>query len=87
MDKSSIKYMIERILEYAGETIVESNENMTDSFLQGKRLAYTEILDVIQIELKANGESLSEYGMDIDEINNEDFIVEWNIANEAAIKD
>ena len=79
--------MIERILEYAGETIVESNENMTDSFLQGKRLAYTEILDVIQIELKANGESLSEYGMDIDEINNEDFIVEWNIANEAAIKD
>ncbi len=82
MDKNSMKYLIERILEYAGEAIVESNNDMTDSFLQGKRLAYTEILDVIQIELKANGESLEEYGMDIEKINNDDYIVEWSLASE-----
>lgn len=46
------------------------------------RLAYTEILDVIQIELKANGESLEEYGMDIEKINNDDYIVEWSLASE-----
>lgn len=61
MNNGSIDYLIERLLEYAGEAIVESNENIDDVFLQGKRLAYMEILGTINTELQANGEDYEGY--------------------------
>ena len=50
-----IEHLLERIEDYANDAKSELKNNKDDIFYQGKELAYTEILDVINTELIANG--------------------------------
>ncbi len=61
----TIEYIIARVLDNAKDAIEEAKENKEDLFYQGKRLAYYEILDTIKNELEAHGQSLKEFGLDI----------------------
>ena len=65
MSESEIKYIVARVLENANDAFKESTENKDDDFYKGKKLAYYEILDTIKNELKARGQDLKEFGLDI----------------------
>lgn len=65
MNESEIKYIIARVIENAKDARDELTENPDDEFYKGKRLAYYEMLDTIKSELKARGQDLKEYGLDV----------------------
>jgi len=66
MSEAEIKYIIARVLDNANDAFEEATENKDDDFYKGKKLAYYEILDTIKNELKARGQDLKEFGLDID---------------------
>lgn len=65
MSESEIKYIIARVIDNANDARDESKEDPDDEFYKGKKLAYYEILDTIKSELKARGQDLKEYGLDV----------------------
>ena len=65
MSESEIKYIVARVLDNANEAFEEAESDKDDDFYKGKKLAYYEILDTIKNELKARGQNLKEFGLDI----------------------
>ena len=65
MSESEIKYIVARVLDNANDALEEASADTDDDFYKGKKLAYYEILDTIKNELKARGQDLKEYGLDI----------------------
>ena len=65
MSESEIKYIVARVLDNANEAFEEAESDKDDDFYKGKKLAYYEILDIIKNELKARGQNLKEFGLDI----------------------
>ena len=66
LSASELKFIVSRILDNANETIEESKSSGNDKFIQGKKLAYYEVLDTIKSELEVRDISLKEFGLDID---------------------
>lgn len=64
ISQSEYKYIIMRVLERAFESINESTDQ--NEFMNGRKLAYYEIADIIKSELDVRDIDLSEYGLDID---------------------
>lgn len=65
MNEEEIKYIVSRVIDNANDAFEESKENADDDFYKGKKLAYYEILDTIKNELKARGQDLKEFGLDV----------------------
>ena len=68
-DKVSIEgiaYIVRRIVERAREAVEESNDNREDGFMDGRALAYYEVLDILRTELSVREISLEEIGLDFD---------------------
>lgn len=65
MSEEEIKYIVARVMDNANDAFEEAEENGDDDFYKGKKLAYYEILDTIKNELKARGQDLKEFGLDI----------------------
>ena len=65
MSESEIKYIIARVIENANDANEESKAEPDDDFYKGRKMAYYEILDTIKSELKARGQDLKEYGLDV----------------------
>ena len=66
MNDAVIKFIIARVIESANVSLEESNQNESDDFYKGRKLAYYEILDTIKNELDARDQDLKEFGLDID---------------------
>ncbi len=62
--KERLKYIIERLLERSSETLQEQKKNTEDEFIDGKCLAYYEMLDIIRTELEVSDADLKEFGID-----------------------
>ena len=58
-----LKYIISRLMSYAKDASEALKENRKDVFYQGKDLAYTEMKDVIENELRAFGKEPRDYGL------------------------
>lgn len=68
-DKVSIEgiaYIVGRIVERAREAVEESKDNREDGFMDGRALAYYEVLDILRTELSVREISLEEIGLDFD---------------------
>ena len=65
MSESEVKYIVSRVLDNANEAFEDAESNKDDDFYKGKKLAYYEILDTIKNELKARGQDLKEFGLNI----------------------
>lgn len=65
MNEEFIKFIVSRVLDNANDAFKEAKQNTDDDFLEGKKLAYYEILDTIKNELVAREQDLKEYGLDI----------------------
>ena len=59
------KYIINRVLERAFESIREAQESDND-FDNGRKLAYYEVADIIKSELSVRDADLKEFGLDVD---------------------
>lgn len=66
LSEESLKYIIARLVENANEAVEESNKDRSDSFNQGRRLAYYEMLDILKSELDVREADLKELGIDFD---------------------
>ena len=60
-----IAYIVGRI-ERAREAVEESKDNREDGFMDGRALAYYEVLDILRTELIVREISLEEIGLDFD---------------------
>lgn len=58
MTNEFLRHLIARILENAQEAAADLAADKKSEFKSGRRLAYYEVLDIIQAEAKANGLSL-----------------------------
>jgi hypothetical protein len=65
MSEAEIKYIVARVMDNANEALEDAKADRDDDFYKGKKLAYYEILDTIKNELKARGQDLKEFGLDI----------------------
>lgn len=63
LSEDTLKYIIARLLENANDAVHESENNKSDTFCQGRRLAYYEMLNVLKNELDANGADLEKLGL------------------------
>lgn len=61
-----IGYIVTRIVERAKEAAGEAKEDKTDSFKDGRSLAYYEVLDILRTELEARDLDLKDIGLDFD---------------------
>lgn len=61
MNEETLKRIIARVLDNANDAL---NEEKSE-FVDGKKLAYYEVLDTIKNELKINDADLKEFGLDI----------------------
>lgn len=68
MRDETIRYIIARVVDNVNS--IDPSEN--NDFINGKKLAYYEVLDTIKNELIANGVDLREFGLDI---NLEEFLL------------
>ena len=59
-----LKYIIARVIDNANDTVKESKENPKDAFIDGKKLAYYEVLDTIKNELDVSEQDMKELGLD-----------------------
>ncbi len=59
-----LKYIIARVIDNANDTVKESKENPKDAFIDGKKLAYYEVLDTIKNELDVSEQDMKEFGLD-----------------------
>lgn len=66
MNEETIKFLISRLLEKAKDTVEESKGKTSDPFYSGKKLAYYEMLDVLQSELEVRDQDLEKFGLNID---------------------
>lgn len=69
MNEASLKYLIAKLIEDANDVRAEFEniQNEGDKlFLEGKRLAYYEMLLTIQNELDIEDQDLAEFGLNID---------------------
>lgn len=66
LSEAALKYIVARLIDNANEALQESKEAPADSFKAGRRLAYYEMLDILQAELDAHDADLKEYGLDFD---------------------
>ena len=62
-DQESLRYIISRLLKKYNEAIKECENDRSD-FAYGRRLAYYEILYIIQSELDIHDMDLKEFGID-----------------------
>ncbi len=62
----AMKYIIARLIERGGEAAKDANDHPDDKFKDGRRLAYYEMLDIIQSELTIYDADLKSMGMDFD---------------------
>ena len=60
---SKLEFIVSRVLDNAKDTFL-SNDN--SEFVQGKKLAYYEILDTIKNELEVRDVDTKDFGLDID---------------------
>lgn len=65
MTKAEYQYIIERILLNAYNSVNECQKNNGQDYYIGHKIAHYEVLDIIKNELVARGESLDEYGLNI----------------------
>ena len=61
-----IGYIVIRIVERAKEAAGEAKEDKTDSFKDGRALAYYEVLDILRSELEVRDLDLKDIGLDFD---------------------
>ena len=66
LSEESLKYIIARLVKNANEAVEESDKDRNDSFNQGRRLAYYEMLDILKSELNARDADLKELGLNFD---------------------
>lgn len=66
LTEESMEYIISRLLDNANEAQQEWENNKTDPFCSGRRLAYYEMLDILKSEFDAHDADLKELGLDID---------------------
>lgn len=64
MTESELEFIISRVIKNA-EDAVEESKNDNSAFLDGKKLAYYEILDTIRNELVIREIDLKRFGLDI----------------------
>lgn len=64
MTESELEFIISRVIKNA-EDAVEESKNDNSAFLDGKKLAYYEILDTIRNELVVREIDLKRFGLDI----------------------
>lgn len=62
MTKTTFDFILERIINNAMDAANEKGDD--DTFQDGKKLAYYEILDTIKNEIIAHDIDVSEYGLD-----------------------
>ena len=66
LSEDSIKYIIGRVVRNANDVVSERRKKPDDAFLQGKGLAYYEILDSIRNDLLISDTDLSDFGLEND---------------------
>ncbi|MCD8021212.1 MAG: transposase [Clostridiales bacterium] len=66
ISEESLKYIIARLVENANEAVEECEKDKNDAFIQVRRLAYSEVLDILKNELDVRDADLKELGLDID---------------------
>lgn len=66
INEECMKYIISRLVANASDAKKESKANAKDVFLAGRKVAYYEMLDILQSELYAHDIDLKEMGIDID---------------------
>lgn len=59
-----LKYIIARVIDNANDAAKESKENPKDEFIDGKKMAYYEVLDTIKNELDVSEQYMKEFGLD-----------------------
>ena len=64
MNDNIIAYLIERLINAAESASAEMKKNTDDVFVQGKNLAYYEMLDMLKSGLDMYDVSLKDYGID-----------------------
>ena len=64
LTESELEFIISRVIKNA-EDAVEESKNNNSAFLDGKKLAYYEILDTIRNELVVREIDLKRFGLDI----------------------
>ena len=64
LTESELEFIISRVIKNA-EDAVEESKNDNSAFLDGKKLAYYEILDTIRNELVIREIDLKRFGLDI----------------------
>lgn len=66
MTDYGFQFIVERIIKNAYESLNDVRENPNDEYKTGHIIAHYEILDIIKTELEVRGESLKNYGLDMD---------------------
>ena len=59
-----LQYIIARVIDNANDAVKDSKENPKDDFINGKKLAYYEVLDTIKNELDVSEQDMKEFGLD-----------------------
>ena len=65
LTESEVEYIIKRVLANANDAF-EEGKNSNDDYLNGKKLAYYEMLDTIKNELIAREINLERFGLNIE---------------------
>ena len=63
-----LRFIIARVLDNAKEAFQDAKERPDDEFIQGRRLAYYEILDTIRNELMVRDADLDDMLLELDPI-------------------
>ena len=66
LSEEALKFIIGRLVENAYDAVIESENDRSDLFRQGRRLAYYEMLDILKSELDLREQDLAELGLNID---------------------
>lgn len=66
MNAECLKYIISRLIANASGAKKESTANTKDVFLAGRKVAYYEMLDILQSELYVHDIDLKAMGLDMD---------------------
>lgn len=65
LSNDTLKYLIARLIENADEAVQEYRDDKQSDFKNGRSLAYYEMLDTLKSELTARGQSLDEFGLNV----------------------
>lgn len=66
LSNEALQYIIERIMANAKEARDEAKEKKNDLFLDGRNVAYYEVLDILKTELDVRDIDIKEMGLDVD---------------------